>query len=91
MAMYSNCLRVTGCTTALEKCCWDQLLVPKAMAMLDVSMLHKKSCDKFMGEIFCVHAGILGDAAQPVIGVTTLGSSGVLLVVVVKTFLCELV
>jgi hypothetical protein len=49
------------------------------MAMLAVSMFQKLSCDRFLGEIFCVRAGTLGDAAWPVIGVTTLGSNGVLL------------
>jgi hypothetical protein len=51
------------------------------MDMLAVSMTQKWACDKFMGERFCVRAGTLGDAARPIIGVTTLGSNGVLLVV----------
>jgi hypothetical protein len=41
-------------------------------------MFQKSSCDKFLGERFCVHAGTLGYDAWPVIGVTTLGSNGVL-------------
>jgi hypothetical protein len=57
--------------------------VPKALAMLAVFMLQKSSCDKFLGEIFCDRAGTLGYAAWPIIGVTTLGSNGVSLVVVV--------
>jgi hypothetical protein len=44
-------------------------------------MFQKLSFDKFLGERFCVRAGTLGDAAWPVIGVTTLGSNGVLLAV----------
>jgi hypothetical protein len=59
--------------------------------MLDVSMLQKSSCDKFLGERFCVRAGTLGDAARPVIGVTTLGSDGMLFVVVVWIGICDLV
>jgi hypothetical protein len=66
-------------------------LVPKAMAMLDVSMLRKSSCDKFMGDKFCVRASTLGDAARPIIGVTTLGSNDVLLVVVMSIGLYDLV
>jgi hypothetical protein len=50
------------------------------MAMLAVSMSQKSACDKFLGERFCVRAGTLGDAAPPVIGVSTLGSNRVLLV-----------
>jgi hypothetical protein len=53
------------------------------MAMLDVSMLQKSSCEKSLGERFCVRASTLGDAARPLIEVTTLGSDGMLLVVVV--------
>jgi hypothetical protein len=43
-----------------------------------------------MGEIFCVRAGTLRDAAWPVIGVTTLGSNGVLRSVF-ALILCDLV
>jgi hypothetical protein len=53
------------------------------MAMLAVSMFQKSSCENFLGERLCVRAGTIGDAAWPVIGVTTLGSNGVLLVVFV--------
>jgi hypothetical protein len=49
--------------------------------MLAVSVSQKLSCDNFLGEIFCFRAGTLKDAARPVIGVTTLGSNGVLPVV----------
>jgi hypothetical protein len=49
------------------------------MTMLAVSMFQKSSCDKLLGERFCVRAGTLRDAAWPIIGVTTLGSNGVLL------------
>jgi hypothetical protein len=61
------------------------------MSMLDVSMFEKSSCDKFLWESFCVRAGTLGDTAWYVIGVTTLGSNGVLLVVFVLIGLCDLV
>jgi hypothetical protein len=44
-----------------------------------------------LGERFCVRAGTLGDAACPVIGVTTLGSNGVLLAVFSVIGLCDLV
>jgi hypothetical protein len=33
------------------------------MAMLAVSMLKKKSCDKFLGKRFCELDGTLGDVA----------------------------
>jgi hypothetical protein len=61
------------------------------MAMLAVSMSQKSSRDKFLGERFCVRVGTLGDAARPVIGVTTLGSNGVLLVFFTWIGLCDLV
>jgi hypothetical protein len=61
------------------------------MAMLVVSMCQKSSCDKFLGERFCVRAGTLGDAAWLVVGVTTLGSNGVLLAVFAVIGLCDLV
>jgi hypothetical protein len=44
-----------------------------------------------MGERFCVRVGYLGDAARSVIGVTTLGSNGVLLAVFSVIGLCDLV
>jgi hypothetical protein len=52
--------------------------VPNAIAWLAFSTFQKSSCDKFLGEIFCVRAGTIGDAAWRVIGVTTLGGNGVL-------------
>jgi hypothetical protein len=61
------------------------------MAMLAVSMFHKLSCDKFMGERFCVRAGTLSDAAWPIIGVIALGSNGVLFAVIAVIGLCDLV
>jgi hypothetical protein len=61
------------------------------MAMVEVSMFHKSSCDKFLGERFCVRAGTLGDASWPVIGVTTLGSNGMLLAVFAVIGICDLV
>jgi hypothetical protein len=61
------------------------------MARLVVSMFQKSSCDKFLGGIFGVRAGTLGDAAWPIIGVTTLGSNGVLLAVFAVIGLCDLV
>jgi hypothetical protein len=61
------------------------------MAMLAVSMFQNSFCDKFLWEIFCVRAGTLGDAAWPVIGVTTLGSNGVLLFVFLWIDFCDLV
>jgi hypothetical protein len=61
------------------------------MAMLYFSMLQKSSREKIMGERFCVRAGTLRDAARPVIGVTTIRSNGVFLVVVVSIGLFALV
>jgi hypothetical protein len=61
------------------------------MVKLAVSMSQKSSCDKFMGERFCAHAGTLGDDVWPVIGVTTLGINGVLIVVFTLIGLCDLV
>jgi hypothetical protein len=65
--------------------------VTNAIAWLVFSMFQKSSCDKFMGERFCVRAGTLGDAAWPVIGVTTLGSNGVFRAVFTLIGLCDLV
>jgi hypothetical protein len=61
------------------------------MAMLVVSMSQKSSCDKFLGERLCARAGTLVDAARPVVGVTNLGSNGVLLVLLTGIGLCDLV
>jgi hypothetical protein len=54
-------------------------------------MFQKSFCDKFLGERFCGRVGTLGDAARPVIGVTTLGSNGVLVAAPVLVFDCYLV
>jgi hypothetical protein len=50
------------------------------MAMLAVSMSQKSYWDKFRGERFCERLGTLGGAGRLVIGVTTLGSNGALVV-----------
>jgi hypothetical protein len=60
------------------------------MAMLAVYMSQKSSCDKFMGERFCERIGTLGGASQPVIGVTNLGSNGVLFVYLALIIVCDL-
>jgi hypothetical protein len=44
-----------------------------------------------MGDRFCSRASTLGDAARPVIGVTTLRSNGMLLAVFAVIGLCDLV
>jgi hypothetical protein len=59
--------------------------------MLADSMPQKSSCDKFLGERFCERIGTLRGAAQPVIGVTTLGSSGAFVVSPVLIIVCDLV
>jgi hypothetical protein len=51
--------------------------------MLVVSMYRKLSCNKFLGERFCERIGTLGGAGRLVIGVTTLGSNGALIVYLV--------
>jgi hypothetical protein len=89
--MYYILLPVTGWTTALAKCCWDQLFVPRATDMLVFFMFQKSSCDKFLGERFCESVGTLGGAAQPVIGVITLGSNRVLVSPFVYIVVCDLV
>jgi hypothetical protein len=89
--MYSICLPVTGWTTALAKCCLDQWFVPRATDMFAVSMFQKSSCDKFLGERFCESVGTLRGAAQPVIGMITLGSNGVSVAPFVLIFVCDLV
>jgi hypothetical protein len=59
--------------------------------MLAVSMSQKSSCDKFLGERFCEHIGTLGGAGRLVIGVTTLGSNGALVVSLALIIVCDLV
>jgi hypothetical protein len=59
--------------------------------MLADSMYQKSSCDKFLGERFCERVGTLVDAARPVIGATTLGSNGALVVSPVLIIVCDLV
>jgi hypothetical protein len=59
--------------------------------MLAVCMSQKLSCDKFMGERFCERVGTLGGAGQVVIGVTTLGGNGVLVVSLVLSIACGIV
>jgi hypothetical protein len=54
-------------------------------------MFQKSSCDKFLGERFCVLAGTLRDAAWPVIYVNTFGSNGVLRALFTLIGLCDLV
>jgi hypothetical protein len=88
--MYYICLPVTGWTTEFAKYCWDQWFVPKATTMFAVSMFKKSFCDKFLGERFCESAGTLRGAARPVIGVTTLGSNGVLDAPPVLIVVCDL-
>jgi hypothetical protein len=54
-------------------------------------MPQKLSCDKFLGERFCERFGTLGGATRPVIGVTTLGSYGVVVVSPVLSIVCDIV
>jgi hypothetical protein len=89
-AMYSICFPVTGWTTALEKCFWDQWFFPRETDMCAVSMFQKSSCDTFLGERFCESVGTLGGAARSVIGVITLGSSGVLVAPSVLIVVCDI-
>jgi hypothetical protein len=89
-AVYYISLPVTGWTTAFAKCYWDQWYVPKAISMLADSMSQKSSCDKFLEERFCERVGTLGGAARPVIGVTTLGSNGVVVDSPVLIIVCDL-
>jgi hypothetical protein len=59
--------------------------------MLADSMSQKSSCDKFLGERFCERIGTLGGASRPVIGVTTLGSNGALVVSSASIIVCDIV
>jgi uncharacterized protein YqgC (DUF456 family) len=59
--------------------------------MLADYISQKLSCDKFLGEIFCDRIGTLRGATRPVIGVTTLGSNGALVVSSVLIIVCDLV
>jgi hypothetical protein len=54
-------------------------------------MLQKSFCDKFLGERFCERIGTLGGAGRFVIGVTTLGSNGALVVSLALIIICGLV
>jgi hypothetical protein len=59
--------------------------------MLAGSVSQKSSCDKFLGEKFCERIGTLGGVSRPVIGVTALGSNGVLIVSSAPLIVCDLV
>jgi hypothetical protein len=59
--------------------------------MLADSMSQKSSCEKFLGERFCEPIGTLGGATRPVIGVTTLGSNGALVLYSALIIVCDLV
>jgi hypothetical protein len=61
------------------------------MAMLAVSMSQKSSWEKFLEERFCERIGTLGGAGRLVIGVTTLGSNGELIVFLALIIVCDLV
>jgi hypothetical protein len=61
---------------ALAWCGWDQWLFPRAMAIWAVSVPQKSSWDKLRGERFHDRVGTLGGDGLHVIGVTTLGSNG---------------
>jgi hypothetical protein len=54
-------------------------------------MFQKSSWDKFLGERFCERIGTLGGAGRLVIGMTTLGINGVLVVSVALIIVCDLV
>jgi hypothetical protein len=54
-------------------------------------MSQKSSCNKLLGERFCERIGTLGGAGRPVIGVTTLGSNGALVVSPLLIIVCDLV
>jgi hypothetical protein len=77
-AMCSIFLPVTGGTTAFDQCNLIQLLVPNSIALLVDTIFHKSSCYNFLRERVYVRSCTLGYAACPVIGVTTLGSNGIL-------------
>jgi hypothetical protein len=51
-------------------------------------MSQKSFWDKFLGERLCERIGTLGGAGRLVIGVTTLGSNGVLVVSLALIFVC---
>jgi hypothetical protein len=59
--------------------------------MLAISMSQKSFCNKFLGERFYDFISTLGGAGRLVIGVTTLGSNGVLVVSLVLIIVCDLV
>jgi hypothetical protein len=77
--------------SALTWCCWDQWRFTNVMDMLEVSMLQNSSWDKFRGEIFCERIGTLRGVGRLVIGVTTLGSNGALVVSLEFFIVCDLV
>jgi hypothetical protein len=77
--------------TVLDWCFWDQWLLPRAMAMWEVSMPQKSSWDRLRGEKFRDHMGTLGGEGLHVIGVTTLRSKGELVVSRVWIVVCDLV
>ena len=77
-AEYSISFPVTGWMTELAWCRWDQWLLPRAIAMWAVSIPQKSSWDKLRGERFRDRVGTLGGDGLRVIGVTTLGSNGAL-------------
>jgi hypothetical protein len=58
--------------------------------MLAISMSPKSSCDKFLGERFCERISTLRGAGRLVIGVTTLGSNGTLVVSLELIIVCDL-
>jgi hypothetical protein len=59
--------------------------------MLTVSMPQKSFCEKFLGERFCERMGTLGGAGRLVIGVTTIGSNGALVLFLVLIIICDFV
>jgi hypothetical protein len=67
------------------------MALSKAISMLAVSMSPKSSCDKFLGERFCERIRTLGGAGRLIIGMTTLGSNGALVVSLVLIIVCDLV
>jgi hypothetical protein len=77
-AVYSIYFPVTGWMTAFARCCRDQWLSPRAMAMWAVSISQNSSWDKFWGESLCERVGTLRGDGRSVRGVTTLGGNGAL-------------
>jgi hypothetical protein len=77
-AVYSISFPVTGWMTAFARCCCDQWLCPRAMAMWAESIPQKSSYDKLRGESLCERVGTLGGVGRSVLGVTTLGGNGAL-------------